>query len=149
MSFLREFVDESLKIEGITRSALLPEMEAMEAFLKLPKLDVSDVSVLARAFTSQALLRNRRGMNVRVGNHKPPVGGPGVVRSLEAILAKVNADQPMWPLHIDYESLHPYMDGNGRSGRAIWLWQWVRKAQPIPRSFLHMAYYQALAAGRP
>lgn len=45
--------------------------------------------------------------------------------------------------HLRYESIHPFSDGNGRSGRALWLWQMKGRA---PLGFLHQFYYQTLAA---
>jgi Fic family protein len=38
------------------------------------------------------------------------------------------------------------MDGNGRSGRAIWLWQMLRQEGGAPLGFLHHFYYQTLEA---
>ena len=41
------------------------------------------------------------------------------------------------------------MDGNGRSGRALWLWQMVNQHNYDMRlGFLHLWYYQSLQAGQ-
>ena len=48
-----------------------------------------------------------------------------------------------------YEMLHPFMDGNGRSGRALWAWMMLRLGQdPFALLFLHRFYYQTLENSR-
>lgn len=45
--------------------------------------------------------------------------------------------------------LHPFMDGNGRTGRAVWAWAMQRDGQdPFALSFLHRFYYQTLEYSR-
>ncbi len=58
---------------------------------------------------------------------------------------------PPYISHVAYENLHPFTDGNGRSGRALWLWQMmhgtmrqVNMARDL--GFLHTFYYQTLNA---
>ena len=54
-------------------------------------------------------------------------------------------------IHLRYETLHPFMDGNGRSGRILWAWQMLHHdiAPGIRLGFLHAFYYQTLAARPP
>jgi hypothetical protein len=52
-------------------------------------------------------------------------------------------------LHVEYEQLHPFTDGNGRSGRAMWLYAMKkcgRLEQGLNLGFLHAFYYQTLSA---
>ena len=53
-----------------------------------------------------------------------------------------------WQTHNDYENLHPFTDGNGRSGRMLWAWQMRNDDDAMARGFLHTFYYQTLSACR-
>lgn len=136
---LRDFVRESNRIEGITRDPTEAEIAATQAFIKLPALTVQDVCGLVTVYQPGAVLRDRPGLNVRVGAYIAPPGGPAIRERLGALLAEVRGG---WALHVAYEHLHPFTDGNGRSGRAIWLW-WRGGVAPL--GFLHQFYYETLA----
>jgi hypothetical protein len=85
---------------------------------------------------------------VRVGNHYPPKGGEFIVGHLEDILLVANNGHASpYEVHCRYERLHPFTDGNGRSGRVLWAWQ-MQKQYGICKGFLHQFYYQALDASR-
>jgi hypothetical protein len=45
--------------------------------------------------------------------------------------------------HVRYETLHPFTDGNGRTGRALWYWMMVGSSR-ADLGFLHAFYYQTL-----
>jgi hypothetical protein len=92
-----------------------------------------------------ARLRDRAGLDVRVGNHFPPPGGADIPYKLAGIIAQAKALRHPYDTHRAYESLHPFTDGNGRSGRALWL-HMMGGVHHAPLGFLHHWYYQSLAA---
>ena len=146
---LVEFVLESNRIEGIDRATDY-EMDAHAVLLSMPRLTVETIEGFVRD-TAAAPLRDRLGMDVRVGDHVPPPGGPEVRERPGDFLEGLNAltNYTPYSAHVWYEQLHPFMDGNGRSGRAIWAW-YMRKLgyNPFSLPFLHRFYYQALDASR-
>ena len=146
MNKLVGFVQESNRIEGIQRGISDPqtgrEIEVHEWFLRLEKVTVADLEAFVHVIQSDAVLRRQIGLDVRVGNHIAPRGGPEIERRLKAILTVMESP---YKTHLAYEDLHPFTDGNGRSGRVLWLWQMGGEA---PIGFLHRFYYQALDATR-
>lgn len=145
---LINFLVESFRIEGILRPPFPAEIAATEKFLKFETLTVDIVTALVLAYQPNARLRNKPGMDVMVGSYVAPRGGPKIEKALAALLkhASTPAADP-WKTHVAYESLHPFSDGNGRSGRAIWLWQMHRRTGRIPDDgwFLRQFYYQTLS----
>ena len=146
---LRAFLKESNQIESIFEDPDAGQISAAELFLALPRIEVQNLCAVVSAFQPGAVLRDRPGLDVRVGDYFPPRGGPDVRDRLEELLlplARVGepgAQNPHY-IHCEYENLHPFTDGNGRSGRLLWLWQ-MRRA---PLGFLHHFYYQTLASRR-
>lgn len=145
------FIRESNRIEGIVRDPTTEEILAFENFLELPEIGVHSLQGLVECFQPGAVLRDRPGLNVLVGDHRPPAGGLNIVRELEGILGEVNRDDvPPYAAHHKYETLHPFTDGNGRTGRAVWAWQMEAFSiwPGIKLGFLHAFYYQTLSEGR-
>lgn len=164
---ITQFAIESNRIEGIY-GARASEVEATRLFIEGPLPTIAAVEALASALAGgKGVVRARVGMDVQVGEHIPPRGGPHIVERLRALLASIEGAGP-YNFHVAYETLHPLMDGNGRTGRALWAWQMVRpwlhahartmsETNPIPLpldwrglrlGFLHKFYYQALQASR-
>jgi hypothetical protein len=146
---LRLFVAESNRIEGIVSSPTIGEMRAHSDFLGLSEVGVPELECFVADVAARPL-RRAVGQDVRVGSHYPPPGGPAIEEQLEFLLARANErlDSP-YRTHVEYEALHPFMDGNGRSGRVLWAWMMLRDGQdPFSLSFLHRFYYQALDGGR-
>ncbi len=100
---------------------------------------------LVAVLEPDAKLRDRRGLDVRVGKHKPPQGGAQIRSDLTELLEVVDETSP-YVVHQRYERLHPFTDGNGRSGRMLWLWQHARARTYRGLGFLHQWYYESLEA---
>jgi len=148
---LRAFVKESNRIEGITRAPTAAEMREHREFLALKRINIDNLERFVGVIAPGKPLRDQPGMNVRVGNHLPPSGGPGITTTLMMILDNVARGVGAYTTHLRYETLHPFMDGNGRSGRVLWLWQMIHQhCDPwaIRRGFLRSFYYQTLDADR-
>jgi hypothetical protein len=142
------FVTESNRIEGINRKPLKTELSAHAGLLALDELSVGQLEDFVRVVAGRPL-RRWPGYDVRVGNHIPPPGGPHIEEALVALLGRANAGADPFRVHVEYETLHPFMDGNGRSGRAVWLWQMLRQFRAphaLRMGFLHLFYYQTLSA---
>lgn len=138
------FINQSNRIEGIHRAATEDEILAHREFWDGP-LTVQAIEKFVRQIAG-ASLRYRRGMDVRVGGHTPARGGPLVVDGLIRLVEQMKRRElDPWQAHLQYEILHPFMDGNGRSGRAIWAWMMTDQGHnPFGLDFLHRFYYQTL-----
>lgn len=146
-----DFIRESNKIEGILREPRLAEVQAAETFLELPEVHIGDLTAFVHACEPTAMLRVQSGMDVRVGTHLPPSGGVGISCRLEHIIANINEGVGTpWENHVEYETLHPFTDCNGRSGRILWAWQMHNEGQDFKLNlgFLHAFYYQTLEQSR-
>jgi len=141
-----KFIIESNAIEGIYKAPTHDEIVASKDFLALDNILVADLELLVSVYQPGAVLRRVVGINVRVGNHSAPPGGLRIEADLIDLLTTLSARDP-YGTHQLYETLHPFTDGNGRSGRMIWLWQMVRQGA-VNLSFLHHWYYQSLEANR-
>ena len=149
-SALIAFVRESNHIESITRDPTQEELDALRDFLELERFTVTSLQRFVDVVQPGAKLRRFPGMNVIVGQHRPPDGCPEIEVNLDQLCedAMLSIADP-FEIHRRYETLHAFMDGNGRSGRALWLWMMVRRGYDGRYAFLRAFYYQALDAGRP
>ena len=147
------FVTESNRIEGIHRPPTKAELAEFKRFMALKAVTVAELKRFVSVYQPDARLRDKNGLDVRVANHRPPSGGRWIRETLAAMLTNANqqrdeAGQPpakiAYRTHVAYEWLHPFTDGNGRSGRMLWAWQMRR----FPLGFLHHFYYQTLAQAK-
>lgn len=144
------FAVESDRIEGIDDPKRADvHAEALEVFCCRKSIAIPDLQEFVGRVEPRAVLRDQPGLNVMVGRHLPPPGGAEIVIGLEQILYDINeALEHPFKIHQRYEFLHPFTDGNGRSGRALWLLQMLRAGYDGGLGFLHKWYYQSLEAAR-
>jgi len=139
-----QFLLESNKIERINKVSE-QEITAALHFLNLEELSIEDVEKFVSITAPTAVLRDKLGSDVMVGDYLPPRGNPRIRLLLSTLLEQINTGElDAFHAHIHYEYLHPFTDGNGRSGRLIWLWQ----MKDAPLGFLHTFYYQTLRERR-
>lgn len=140
---LKDFVRESNRIEGIHREPTKAEICAHEKLIMLDVVNVPDLVDFVKVVQPDAVLRDNIAVHgVRVGNHIAPPSGPEIRHYLGIILGDMQINKTdAYETHCKYLTLHPFTDGNGRSSRALWLWQMNGRA---PLGFLHHFYYQTL-----
>lgn len=143
---LLRFITESNAIEGICREPLPQEIGAHQGLLEVPwdAITVGALEAFVENVQPGAKLRKWPGMNVKVYHHVAPPGGPQISSRLEALLKDPLLDA--YERHLAYQDLHPFTDGNGRSGRALWLHEMggIAALKEMRRGFLHEFYYQTL-----
>ena len=141
-----DFIRESNRIEGINREPTAEELTEFERFMGLDKVGVGDLDFFVSVYQPNARLRDASSMpGARVGDLIAPASGPQITESLQGILLDMKENGP-WQTHVLYETLHPFTDGNGRSGRMLWAWQ--MGIEQLGLGFLHMFYYQTLGNSR-
>ncbi len=149
-ALLTNFLAESNLIEGIERPPTAAEVNATRAFLTVNQPTIRNLEHLVGVYAPGHVLRDHVGLNVRVGTYLAPPGGPEIATRLASLLSDISEGRTTpWAGHVAYELLHAFTDGNGRSGRALWLWHMLKIGRnPFHLPFLHRFYYQTLEAAQ-
>lgn len=149
MSFddkLYKFAEESNHIEGIlTPRRHLNHAAALHKFLAYPRIGVDQLAEFVKSAQPDARLRTGPLDRVWIGGREAPTYD--LVHYVLPELLNGVYRNVLTPLeaHRAYEYIHPFTDGNGRSGRALWLWQMVKfNDYDLKYKFLQMYYYQTL-----
>lgn len=131
------FLHESNAIEGVTDKDSL--QQAIYAWEYAMVNDVLDTSVVLKAhkilMLHQDLQPDEKGyfrkIPVYVGRREGMTWSliPEAVKSWCARVMEGSMDAKA--LHILYERIHPFVDGNGRTGRIFMNWQLKKQGRPI------------------
>lgn len=145
---------ESNKIEGI--DAVTPgEVSEWQRFMELDEVNVDDLKRFVYVCAGAGhRLRTLITDHHQIGS-RSLTGGPHVAQELNLLLYDIQtgAIDP-WNAHVEYELLHPFTDGNGRSGRVLWHWMMKQEHgiyydRMVAVGFLRRFYYQAMEFNSP
>ena len=134
--------------EVVNYFAALRHVEKQAAKKRLTHDDVLRLhAIIAGAVMDQGEAGRYRSMRVRVGTYLPPP--PQDVSGLMfEFLEWWNKDAPKLSpvlssaiVHYRFESIHPFADGNGRTGRALALWELYRRGFDTHHVFSVDEYY--------
>lgn len=158
---MAKFLKESYAIEGIHNRVPMQDILAALDFMKNPATNVERLATelcnwvdLIQPF---CVLRTLTGQDVQVGNHVAPPGGGQIRLSFEQLIDATQQSQEeeglvvsVFEVHRRYQNLHPFTDGNGRSGRLLALrhayFQDKRTYEMMTTlGWLHTWYYLSLS----
>lgn len=144
---VRIFCMENNTMYGTRRPTLLKHVDATEQLIRQDTVSVEDMMSLADVFSPGTELRTVPGMNSRVGpeSFRPPPGGPEMMDRFVDLMRRANEGEHPYKIHQEYLTLHPFRDGNGRTGRVLWAWGMINQnLRPwLKVGFLRAWYYQS------
>lgn len=141
-----EFIRESLAIERIFRNPTDEEFPESWRFLNLEKVTIADLVQYVQVFQPEATLRDNDQKRVWIGGKEASKGGEALLGYLTGLLTSCqNLNFEAASVHQEYEFLHPFTDGNGRSGTILWANLMFKQGYKFEYRFLQMYYYQTLS----
>lgn len=153
MGLVDEFLRESNAIEGVYDEVSFTQ--ARRAWEYLMKQDVLTLVVILKTHKILMLHSNLqpnekgyiRTVDVWVGRHKgmtPALIASHLTMAFCFETMRVSPPPDWQALHVKYEQIHPFVDGNGRTGRMFMNWTRVRRCNlPILTIYAdeRQAYY--------
>ena len=120
-----DFVRVSNRMAGITRDPTVAEISAHRGLLAVNALRVENLELFIRHIAPGAGLRDTPEAEAP---EETPAAGDDLRSDLATIIqaAQTRSASPS-RLHRIYRRLRPFTDGNGRCGRALWMWQMMRE----------------------
>lgn len=136
------FLHESNEIEGIyAEDAFNSAIFAYISLMAQTKLSVRAILQIHKTLmrtrsawddatatmVGKAFIGRFRDGDVYIGGHKA-LRADLIEPALEAFVKESNKKNPDWQkLHIEYERIHPFFDGNGRTGRLLMNWTRIKR----------------------
>jgi len=139
------FLKESNAIEKVYTEIAFEESKKAWAYLKkqkkLTKENILECHrILMRKFPSKIIRGKKvkfagklRKHNVRVG-YSDKIPHEKVEKSLDKWVLSANQKlnrEELRQQHINFETIHPFLDGNGRIGRMLFMWQTINSKQTL------------------
>jgi Fic family protein len=143
-------VREVFEAKNLARVMEYTKSKAKESDLTLEMILLLHKMLIENINDSIAGRFRTKGEYVRVGSHIAPAP-EHVAQMMETILLEYSADYNNYfadkivKFHLDFETIHPFCDGNGRIGRVIINYQLMRLGFPtiIIRDKEKQIYYQS------
>jgi len=153
-----DFLNESNKIESVYDAESLCEAAEAWIFLKNQnKLALSIIKEIHQRLMKSHLdgkeLGKFRAIPVYIGGREAPniyTIRPDLEKWLLDVNQRNKTEQQIKEYHVEYERIHPFIDGNGRTGRMFMNWERLRagmKIDVITEEYKH-EYYEWFRDGK-
>ncbi len=126
------FVIVSNRISGIDRRPTEAEVAAHRGLLATNNLRVENLEIFVDHIAQGARLRDKADLGIGddgiLFRVEPKIDLATIVKGIRSLAASPER------LHRLFSLLQPFTDGNGRCGRALIMWQIIRRSRPETRS---------------